>query len=54
MKPPISPFRVLQFDYLLEGRCTEMTQVKEKSLFAWRVADAGLSTKRLIEPVYIH
>jgi len=34
IKLPISPFRVLKFDDLLAGRCTEMTQVQEKSLFS--------------------
>jgi len=33
-KAPINPFRVLEFDDLPEGRCTEMTQVQEKSLFS--------------------
>ena len=32
IKLPISLFRVLKFDDLLAGRCTEMTQVQEKSL----------------------
>jgi len=33
-KAPIDRFRVLEFDDLLEGRCTEMNQVQEKSLFS--------------------
>ena len=34
IKPPIRSFRVLKFDDLLAGRCTEMTQVQEKYLFS--------------------
>ena len=33
-KAPIDRFRVLEFDDLLEGRCAEMNQVQEKSLFS--------------------